>query len=66
MLVCQIGIVMLAGLNLLVNNALGLMILLHRPSDVRAISKAWHDHRQKKPDVKTEEKGKQPDEETVV
>jgi hypothetical protein len=59
MLVCQIGILMLAGLNLVVNSALGLMILLRRPYGVwlRPVAK---------PDLKLNEKGELPNEETVV
>lgn len=59
MLVCQTGILMLAGLNLVVNSTLGLMILLRRPYGVwpRPVAR---------PDLKLNEKGEPPNEETVV
>ncbi|AFM26058.1 hypothetical protein [Desulfomonile tiedjei] len=59
MLVCQIGILILACWNFVVNHALGLMILLRRPYGVWPRPVARHD-------LKLNEKGELPNEETVV
>ena len=65
MLILHGGIVMLAALNLVVNTALGLMILLHYPYFMWPIPIRRPDYLREKPDLKTKEKGETEHEQSV-
>ncbi len=57
MIVVHGGIVLLAALNLAVNTAIGMMILLHCSHFVRPWPIRWPECLRDKPDLKTEKKG---------
>lgn len=65
MLIRHGGIVTLAALNMAVNTAVGLMVLLHCPYVRRLLQVRWPDFLRYKLDLKPQEKGEQPHEKTL-
>jgi hypothetical protein len=65
MLILHGGILLLAAVNLVVNTALGLMILLHCPHFIWPITIKRPECLREKPDLKTKEKGETEHEQSV-
>jgi hypothetical protein len=64
-LILHNGVLLLAALNLAVNAALGLVVLLHYPYSVRPIPARRFDRGYEKPDLKTTEKGETSNEQSL-
>jgi hypothetical protein len=64
-LTLQNGVLLLAALNLALNAALGLVILLRYPWPVWPIPIRYPDHLREKPDLKTTEKGETSNEQSL-
>ncbi len=57
MVILNGGVALLMALNLAINTAVGLMVLLHCPHVMRPLPIGWPDCLRVKPDLKAEEKG---------
>ncbi len=65
MVVLNGGIALLMALNLAVNTAIGLMILINCPYFIRPLPIRWPDRLRDKPDLKATEKGEKNHEQSV-